>query len=71
MKLKVIDFLIYSHLFSTHRKCNVECRAVVQVLTWLAKHNFPHGLVSFVDGITTDPLGHKATFIKSLQQVKL
>ncbi|KAF2354577.1 DDHD domain [Trinorchestia longiramus] len=39
-----------------------------KVLSWLAKHNFPHGLLSFVDGITTDPLGHKASYLKSLVQ---
>ncbi|KAA0203355.1 hypothetical protein HAZT_HAZT000731 [Hyalella azteca] len=39
-----------------------------KVLSWLAKHNFPHGLLSFVDGITTDPLGHKASYLRSLVQ---
>ena len=27
-------------------------------------HNFPHGLVSFVDGLSTDPLRHKLDFLK-------
>ncbi|KAF6206087.1 hypothetical protein GE061_017312 [Apolygus lucorum] len=39
-----------------------------RVLAWLAQHNFPHGLVSFADGLSTDPLGHKAVYIKSLMQ---
>lgn len=44
-----------------------QCR----VLSWLAQHNFPHGLVSFADGLSTDPLGHKATYLKGLIQVRL
>jgi hypothetical protein len=42
-----------------------------RVLAWLAQHNFPHGLVSFADGLSTDPLGHKAVYLKNLVQVKL
>ena len=42
-----------------------------QVLTWLANHNFPHGLVSFADGLTTDPLRYKAEYLKKLKQVKM
>ena len=30
-------------------------------------HNFPEGLVSFADGFSTDPLGHKTEFLKNLQ----
>lgn len=37
-----------------------------RVVSWLAQHNFPHGLVSFADGFTTDPLRHKAEFLKGL-----
>ena len=37
-----------------------------RVVSWLAQHNFPHGLVSFADGFTTDPLRHKAEYLKSL-----
>jgi len=37
-----------------------------RVVSWLSQHNFPHGLVSFADGFTTDPLGHKAEYLKSL-----
>ena len=39
-----------------------------RVVSWLAQHNFPHGLVSFADGFTTDPLKHKAEYLKSLAQ---
>ncbi|XP_075220766.1 retinal degeneration B [Lycorma delicatula] len=39
-----------------------------RVLAWLAQHNFPHGLVSFADGLSTDPLGHKAVYLKNLIQ---
>ncbi|XP_050099369.1 protein retinal degeneration B isoform X1 [Anopheles aquasalis] len=37
-----------------------------RVLSWLSQHNFPHGLVSFADGLSTDPLGHKATYLSNL-----
>ncbi|KFB34885.1 AGAP000033-PA-like protein [Anopheles sinensis] len=37
-----------------------------RVLAWLSQHNFPHGLVSFADGLSTDPLGHKATYLSNL-----
>lgn len=37
-----------------------------RVVSWLAQHNFPHGMVSFADGFTTDPLGHKADYLRSL-----
>jgi hypothetical protein len=40
-----------------------------KVVSWLSQHNFPHGLVSFADGLSTDPLGHKATYLKNLIQV--
>jgi hypothetical protein len=33
------------------------------------QHNFPHGLVSFADGFSTDPLRHKADCLKQLVQV--
>jgi len=38
-----------------------------RVVTWLAQHNFPHGIVCFSDSITSDPLRHKATLLKNLQ----
>jgi len=32
------------------------------------QHNFPHGLVSFADRLSTDPLRHKADYLKNLIQ---
>lgn len=40
-----------------------------KVVSWLSQHNFPHGLVSFADGLSTDPLGHKAAYLHKLVQV--
>ncbi|XP_069789637.1 membrane-associated phosphatidylinositol transfer protein 2 isoform X2 [Narcine bancroftii] len=37
-----------------------------RVVAWLAQHNFPHGMVSFCDGLVHDPLRHKANFLRSL-----
>nr|XP_006113786.1 membrane-associated phosphatidylinositol transfer protein 2 isoform X1 [Pelodiscus sinensis]XP_006113787.1 membrane-associated phosphatidylinositol transfer protein 2 isoform X1 [Pelodiscus sinensis]XP_006113788.1 membrane-associated phosphatidylinositol transfer protein 2 isoform X1 [Pelodiscus sinensis]XP_014424327.1 membrane-associated phosphatidylinositol transfer protein 2 isoform X1 [Pelodiscus sinensis]XP_014424328.1 membrane-associated phosphatidylinositol transfer protein 2 isoform  len=37
-----------------------------RVVAWLAQHNFPHGIVSFCDGLVHDPLRHKANFLKNL-----
>ncbi|XP_072839346.2 membrane-associated phosphatidylinositol transfer protein 2 isoform X4 [Pogona vitticeps] len=37
-----------------------------RVVAWLAQHNFPHGIVSFCDGLVHDPLRHKANFLRSL-----
>lgn len=45
-----------------------------KVLSWLTQHNFPHGLVSFADGLSTDPLGHKKTYLLNLvesQQIQI
>ncbi|XP_063820608.1 membrane-associated phosphatidylinositol transfer protein 2 isoform X9 [Pseudophryne corroboree] len=39
-----------------------------RVVAWLAQHNFPHGIVSFCDGLVHDPLRHKANFLKILIQ---
>ncbi|XP_071856525.1 retinal degeneration B isoform X3 [Bombus fervidus] len=39
-----------------------------KVVSWLSQHNFPHGLVSFADGLSTDPLGHKAAYLHKLIQ---
>ncbi|KAM3940596.1 membrane-associated phosphatidylinositol transfer protein 2 isoform 14-T16 [Leptodactylus fuscus] len=39
-----------------------------RVVAWLAQHNFPHGVVSFCDGLVHDPLRHKANFLKTLIQ---
>ncbi|XP_062432124.1 membrane-associated phosphatidylinositol transfer protein 1 isoform X6 [Rhea pennata] len=38
-----------------------------RVVAWLSQHNFPHGAVSFCDGLTHDPLRQKAAFLQSLQ----
>ena len=35
-----------------------------RVVSWLAQHNFPHGLLSFAHGPRTDPLRHKAEYLK-------
>ncbi|XP_051973354.1 membrane-associated phosphatidylinositol transfer protein 2-like isoform X2 [Xyrauchen texanus] len=37
-----------------------------RVVAWLSQHNFPHGIVSFCDGLVHDPLRHKANFLKCL-----
>ncbi|XP_078515415.1 membrane-associated phosphatidylinositol transfer protein 1 isoform X1 [Lissotriton helveticus] len=39
-----------------------------RVVAWLSQHNFPHGIVSFCDGLTHDPLRQKAVFLQSLVQ---
>ncbi|KAJ6216321.1 hypothetical protein RDWZM_007478 [Blomia tropicalis] len=39
-----------------------------RVVSWLSQHNFPHGLIFFADGISTDPLRHKAEYLKNLNQ---
>ncbi|XP_078083236.1 membrane-associated phosphatidylinositol transfer protein 2 isoform X2 [Mustelus asterias] len=39
-----------------------------RVVAWLAQHNFPHGIVSFCDGLVHDPLRHKANFLRTLMQ---
>ncbi|RZF42912.1 hypothetical protein LSTR_LSTR003628 [Laodelphax striatellus] len=39
-----------------------------RVLSWLSQHNFPHAKRSFADGLSTDPLGHKAVYLKNLIQ---
>lgn len=41
-----------------------------KVLQWLTQHNFPHGLVSFADGLSTDPLGHKRTYLQNLTETQ-
>ncbi|XP_041563994.1 protein retinal degeneration B isoform X3 [Drosophila elegans] len=39
-----------------------------RVVSWLSQHNFPHGLISFADGLSTDPLGHKTAYLNNLVQ---
>ncbi|XP_070205343.1 protein retinal degeneration B-like [Littorina saxatilis] len=38
-----------------------------KVVAWLAQHNFPHGMVSFMDGLSKDPLRQKYNYLKQLQ----
>ena len=44
------------------------CMQLRKVKAWLSMHNFPHGLLSFADGFSTDPLGHKKEYLKQLHQ---
>ncbi|KAJ8934898.1 hypothetical protein NQ318_002652 [Aromia moschata] len=37
-----------------------------RVVSWLSQHNFPHGLISFADGLSTDPMSHKAAYLNNL-----
>lgn len=39
-----------------------------KVMSWLSQHNFPHGFIYFVDGLSRFPLAHKADYLKSLMQ---
>ncbi|XP_067882442.1 membrane-associated phosphatidylinositol transfer protein 2-like [Heterodontus francisci] len=39
-----------------------------KVVAWLSQHNFPHGVVSFCDGLVHDPLRQKTAFLQSLVQ---
>lgn len=39
-----------------------------KVVAWLAQHNFPHGMVAFMDGLSADPLRQKSNFLKNLVQ---
>uniref|UniRef100_A0A3Q2DJU9 Phosphatidylinositol transfer protein membrane associated 2 n=1 Tax=Cyprinodon variegatus TaxID=28743 RepID=A0A3Q2DJU9_CYPVA len=40
-----------------------------RVVAWLSQHNFPHGIVSFCDGLVHDPRRHKANFLKTLTEI--
>uniref|UniRef100_A0A8C6UQH0 Phosphatidylinositol transfer protein membrane associated 2 n=1 Tax=Neogobius melanostomus TaxID=47308 RepID=A0A8C6UQH0_9GOBI len=42
-----------------------------RVVAWLSQHNFPHGIVSFCDGLVHDPLRHKANFLKALTETHI
>ena len=35
-----------------------------KVVAWLAQHNFPHGMVIFMDGVSTDPMRQKSAYLK-------
>ncbi|KAJ6636313.1 Protein retinal degeneration B, partial [Pseudolycoriella hygida] len=37
-----------------------------KVMSWLSKHNFPQGMVSFADGVTANPLHHKTAYLNDL-----
>ncbi|XP_062569134.1 protein retinal degeneration B-like isoform X1 [Saccostrea cucullata] len=37
------------------------------VVSWLAMHNFPHGMVAFNDGLSKEPMEQKLAYLKSLQ----
>ncbi|CAF1119442.1 unnamed protein product [Rotaria sordida] len=37
-----------------------------RVIHWLAQHNFPHGLTLFNDGISREPIKHKAEMIRNI-----
>ena len=39
-----------------------------KVVAWLAQHNFPHGMVAFMDGLSADPLRQKSNYLKNLAQ---
>ena len=38
----------------------------MKVMSWLAEHNFPYGLVSFGNGISKDLQKHKTEFLRYL-----
>ncbi|XP_056662890.1 membrane-associated phosphatidylinositol transfer protein 3 isoform X2 [Monodelphis domestica] len=39
-----------------------------RVVSWLAQHNFPQGMIFFSDGLVHDPLRQKAIFLRNLVQ---
>ena len=38
------------------------------VVSWLARHNFPHGMVAFMDGLSAEPLRQKTNYLRHLVQ---
>jgi len=36
------------------------------VVSWLAQHNFPHGMVAFMDGLSAEPLRQKTNCLRQL-----
>jgi len=36
------------------------------VVSWLAQHNFPHGMVAFMDGLSAEPLRQKTNYLRHL-----
>ncbi|WAR03801.1 PITM1-like protein [Mya arenaria] len=39
-----------------------------KVVAWLAQHNFPHGMVTFMVGFSKDPLKQKFNYLRGLQK---
>lgn len=39
-----------------------------RVVSWLAQHNFPQGMIFFSDGLVHDPLRQKTIFLRNLVQ---
>ena len=38
------------------------------VVSWLAQHNFPHGMLAFMDGLSAEPLRQKTNYLRQLVQ---
>jgi len=38
------------------------------VVSWLAQHNFPHGMVAFMDGLSAEPLRQKTNYLRNVVQ---
>ncbi|KAL8576133.1 hypothetical protein ACOMHN_001483 [Nucella lapillus] len=38
-----------------------------KMVSWLAQHNFPHGMVAFMDGFSKDPLKQKLHYLQQVQ----
>jgi len=38
------------------------------VVSWLAQHNFPHGMLAFMDGLSAEPLRQKTNYLRHLVQ---
>jgi len=38
-----------------------------KVVGWLAQHNFPHGMVAFMDGFSKDPLKQKFNYLRTVK----
>ena len=78
MKAAVIRFVFYmTCIFCRHWQelgyliIYITARPDMQhkkVVAWLAQHNFPHGMVTFMDGLSADPLRQKGNYLKQLVQ---
>ena len=38
-----------------------------KVVAWLAQHNFPHGMVAFMDGFSKEPIRQKIQYLRHVQ----